>query len=112
MNVPTSKDPAKVVTKDGIVWVTAAVTRTGRHLYAPEGVASCPQFVMATVEELAEIGIRPMSQELAPSEEDVSPQVAKLRGILAGQRRQQEDPHDGPLASRYTTPHDLPEVTS
>ncbi|MFE5514502.1 hypothetical protein ACFQ9J_28605 [Streptomyces sp. NPDC056529] len=26
--------------------------------------------------------------------------------------RQQEDPHDGPLATRYTTPHDLPEVTS
>ncbi|MFC8583344.1 hypothetical protein ACFUGD_02025 [Streptomyces sp. NPDC057217] len=43
--------------------------------------------------------------------EDVSPQVAKLRGILARQRRQQEDPHDGPLASRYTTPHNLPEVT-
>ncbi|MGW1246978.1 hypothetical protein [Streptomyces sp. NPDC002535] len=72
-------------------------------------------------------------------QEDVSPQVAKLRGILAGQRaavdsddsmprfsadeiarwqarqrqasRQQEDPHDGPNHHDYALGRDLPEVT-
>jgi hypothetical protein len=40
--------------------------------------------------------------------EDVSPQVAKLRDLLAGQRAAVEDPHDGPLAHRYLVPRDLP----
>ncbi|MFE5895872.1 hypothetical protein ACFQ67_00325 [Streptomyces sp. NPDC056488] len=39
-------------------------------------------------------------------------QVCAYRALVAAElKRQQEDPHDGPLASRYTTPHDLPEVT-
>ena len=40
--------------------------------------------------------------------EDVTPQVAKLRDLLAGQRTAVEDPHDGPLAHRYRVPRDLP----
>ncbi|MFJ7070139.1 hypothetical protein [Streptomyces sp. NPDC101115] len=90
MSAPTSKDPNQVTTKDGTVWVTAAVTTSGRHLYAPEGVSTCPQFVMATVEELAEIGIVPTRQ------------------------RQQEDPHDGPLHRDYRYGRDdlaLPHTT-
>lgn len=46
----------------------------------------------------------------AERSEDVSPQVAKLRGILASQR-QQEDPHDGPMHQTFAVGRDLPEVT-
>lgn len=48
------------------------------------------------------------TQALRADAEDVSPQVAKLRGLLAGQRAAVEDPHDGPLAHRYLVPRDLP----
>lgn len=58
MSAPTCRDPLAVTTTDGTRWVRAAVTRTGRGLYAVEDLASCPQFVMATLEELAEHGIR------------------------------------------------------
>lgn len=43
-------------------------------------------------------------------EEDVSPQVQKLRGLLAGQRAAVEDPHDGPLHHTYRVSRDLPEL--
>jgi hypothetical protein len=43
-----------------------------------------------------------------PVGEDVTPQVAKLRDLLAGQRAAVEDPHDGPLAHTYRVPRDLP----
>jgi hypothetical protein len=43
-------------------------------------------------------------------EEDVTPQVEKLRALLAGQRAALEDPHDGPLAHRYRVGRDLPET--
>ncbi|MFC5202813.1 hypothetical protein [Streptomyces kaempferi] len=39
--------------------------------------------------------------------EDVTPQVAKLRALLAGQR---EDRHDSPLHHDYRVPRDLPEI--
>jgi hypothetical protein len=39
-------------------WVRRAVTQDGHGLYAPEGVCSCPEFVMATLAELAEHGIK------------------------------------------------------
>jgi len=58
MTTPTPRDPISVTTLDGMRWVRAAVTRTGRGLYAPEAMASCPQFVMATLAELAEHGIQ------------------------------------------------------
>lgn len=50
--------PLRVVTSDGAVWVRAAVTRAGLGLYCPEGVTACPRFVMATLAELAEHGVR------------------------------------------------------
>jgi hypothetical protein len=52
-----------------------------------------------------------ITQRIAPVQaprEDVTPQVAKLRDLLAGQRAAVEDPHDGPLAHRYLVPRDLP----
>lgn len=58
MNAPTTHDPATVTTRDGMSWVRRAVTQDGRGLYAPEGVCSCPEFVMATLVELAEHGIK------------------------------------------------------
>lgn len=48
----------------------------------------------------------------AASGKDVSPQVHRLRDLLARQRRDQEDPHDGPLHHDYATGRDLPEVRS
>lgn len=42
--------------------------------------------------------------------EDVTPQVTKLRALLAGQRAAVEDPHDSPLYHRYRVGHDLPET--
>jgi hypothetical protein len=49
--------PLAVNTADGVCWTRRATTRGGLALYAPEGVCSCPEFVMATLEELAEHGI-------------------------------------------------------
>ncbi|MGW5123214.1 hypothetical protein ACWEQ7_03960 [Streptomyces sp. NPDC004069] len=49
--------PLVVNTLDGTLWTRRAVTRDGMALYAPEGVCSCPEFVMATLAELAERGI-------------------------------------------------------
>lgn len=41
-------------------------------------------------------------------DEDVRPQVRKLRALLAGQRL--EDPHNGPLSHSYRVGRDLPET--
>lgn len=45
-----------------------------------------------------------------PVAEDVSPQVARLRDLIAGQRAAVEDPHDSPLHHDYAKSRDLPEV--
>lgn len=42
--------------------------------------------------------------------EDVTPQVRRLRDLLAGQRAAVEDPHDSPLHHTYRLGHDLPET--
>ncbi|WP_413102279.1 hypothetical protein [Streptomyces sp. Inha503] len=68
MNAPTTRDPLTVTTNDGTAWTRRAVTRGGRGLYAPEGVTGCPQFVMATLEELAEHGLQGHGEAGAPSE--------------------------------------------
>jgi hypothetical protein len=104
-----------------MVWERRAETRGGLALYALEGVCQCPPYVMATLEELAEHGIqsaesadgitrRNVPLQALREDEDVTPQVAKLRSLLAGQRAQLEDPHDGPLAHRYRLGRDLPPV--
>lgn len=57
MSAPTTRDPLVVNTKDGVVWQRRAVTAEGRGLYAVTGSCSCPEFLMATLAELAEHGI-------------------------------------------------------
>lgn len=49
--------PLVVNTKDGTCWTRRGSLRGGEPLYAPEGVCQCPEFVMATLAELAEHGI-------------------------------------------------------
>lgn len=49
--------PLVVNTADGTVWTRRGALRGGDPLYAPQGVCSCPEFVMATLVELAEHGI-------------------------------------------------------
>lgn len=49
--------PLVVNTRDGVCWTRRTVTSGGIALYAPEGVKTCPNFVMATLAELAEHGI-------------------------------------------------------
>jgi hypothetical protein len=58
MSAPKTRDPLAVTTRDGMSWVRRAVTQDGHGLYAPEGVCNCPEFVMATLAELAEHGIK------------------------------------------------------
>lgn len=62
------------------------------------------------VEESAPEPADRLTQAFAPVaalREDVSPQVEKLRNLLAVQRAAVEDPHDGPLAHSYRLSHDL-----
>lgn len=49
--------PLVVNTKDGACWTRRTVTEGGVALYALAGVCQCPEFVMATLAELAERGI-------------------------------------------------------
>ncbi|MGW0495087.1 hypothetical protein ACWD0Z_06490 [Streptomyces sp. NPDC003007] len=49
--------PLVVNTRDGVCWTRRTVTSGGIALYAPESVPTCPDFVMATLPELAEHGI-------------------------------------------------------
>lgn len=65
MSAPVSRDPLVVNTQDGSCWVRRAVTREGRGLYALEGApACCPEYVLASLRELAEIGLRGMADAL------------------------------------------------
>lgn len=52
----------------------------------------------------------PLFATPAALREDVTPQVRKLRALLAGQRAAVEDPHDSPLAHSYRVGRDLPEM--
>jgi hypothetical protein len=57
MSAPTSHDPLVVTTKDGVSWLRRAVTQDGRGLYAVTDSCKCPEYLMATLAELAEHGI-------------------------------------------------------
>jgi hypothetical protein len=92
MSAAETRDPASVTTDDGTVWVRRTITRGGRGLYAPAAVSGCPEHVMATLEELAEHGVRADSEPEAARPEAALPsrftatpaQVnAYLRTILA-----------------------------
>ncbi|MER6235898.1 hypothetical protein ABT185_07455 [Streptomyces clavifer] len=100
MSAPVSRDPAKVATADGAQWVRAAVTRAGLGLYVLEGVVGCPRYVMATLTELAEHGVRQVD-ELAEA-------VAQLGALPMPVGSSVEDPHDSPLHQDYATSRDLP----
>ncbi|MFI1371288.1 hypothetical protein ACH4UY_04660 [Streptomyces longwoodensis] len=80
MSAPVSHDPLVVNTKDGTVWQRRAVTRDGRGLYAvTDAPACCPEFVMATLAELAEHGI-------AGSADALPVPVGPERPALSGER--------------------------
>lgn len=57
MSAPTTHDPLVVNTRDGAVWQRRAVMADGRGLYAVAGACACPEYLMATLSELAEHGI-------------------------------------------------------
>jgi hypothetical protein len=56
VSAPTTHDPLVVNTRDGVVWVRRAVVE-GRGLYAVTDSCKCPEYLMATLAELAEHGI-------------------------------------------------------
>lgn len=56
-SAPKAPAPLVVNTADGACWTRRAVTEGGVALYALADVCSCPEFVMATFEELAARGI-------------------------------------------------------
>jgi hypothetical protein len=56
VSAATTHDPLVVNTRDGVVWVRRAVVE-GRGLYAVTDSCSCPEYLMATLAELAEHGI-------------------------------------------------------
>lgn len=94
MSTPTTHDPLVVNTTDGVVWQRRAVTAEGRGLYAVTGSCNCPEFLMATLAELAEHGIAgsafalPMPVGRKPQAETlpltVVAELNDLRARLAG----------------------------
>lgn len=65
MNAPVSHDPLVVNTQDGSCWMRRAVTREGRGLYAlADTVAGAPDAVLATLADLAELGLASMVDAL------------------------------------------------
>ncbi|WP_171108671.1 MULTISPECIES: hypothetical protein [unclassified Streptomyces] len=92
--------PLVVNTKDGTCWTRRSVTRDGLALYAPEGVCKCPEFVMATLAELAEHGIVGSADVLpVPGGTEPQPSMAEtlekrtelLRIVQATARRQTKE---------------------
>jgi hypothetical protein len=98
---------------------------------APERQESAAEAIARLADKVSRGALRPAVASQAVREEDVAPQVEKLRTLLAGQRdavaaeadgftrriapvqalrvdhSSWEDPHDGPLARKWSTPHDL-----
>lgn len=85
MSAPTSAAPLVVNTRDGMCWTRRSVTSSGIALYASEGVCACPEFVMATLAELAELGISGSADVLPvpvgpePQALSVDPRVELIR---------------------------------
>ncbi|MEV8432038.1 hypothetical protein ACWHLZ_27870 [Streptomyces chartreusis] len=78
--------PLVVNTMDGTVWTRRGALRGGEPLYAPEGVCRCPEFVMATLAELAEHGIAGTAEVLpvpVGTEPQLTPErLAEIRDLL------------------------------
>ncbi|MFE5628436.1 hypothetical protein [Streptomyces sp. NPDC056543] len=107
MSAPQSHDPLTVATADGGIWERRAVSPQGRGLYALAGsLPECPQIVVATLTELAEYGIRPVT--------DVASAVAALgalpmpAGPVPSADVRREDVYRSPLHSDYSECRDLP----
>lgn len=75
--------PLAVNTADGTVWRRRAATRGGEALYAPVGVCSCPEFVMATLAELAEHGIAGSAEVLPVPAGSVQAEIDRLEARIA-----------------------------
>lgn len=69
--------PLVVNTRDGACWTRRTVTAGGIALYAPEAVQTCPEFVMATLEDLAAHGIQGSADAL-PMPVGPEPQAVSL----------------------------------
>ncbi|MFH9072744.1 hypothetical protein [Streptomyces alboflavus] len=83
MSAPTSHDPIVVNTRDGVVWLRRAVTVDGRALYAMDGaVLGAPEFVLATLADLAERGIAGSADVLPVPVGPGSPFAEVLRAAL------------------------------
>lgn len=103
MSAPVSHDPLVVNTRDGVVWQRRAVTRDGHGLYAVTGSCSCPEYLMATLAELAEHGIAGSADVLpipvGPAPVDPQAAVEQLdflhRVTLPELRREVEHHEDG-----------------
>lgn len=82
MSAPTH-DPLVVNTADGSCWVRRASTRDGRGLYALSGaVAGVPELVLAPLRELAELGLRSMTDVL-PVPVGGSPELTRVAELEA-----------------------------
>ncbi|MFD5697513.1 hypothetical protein [Streptomyces lasiicapitis] len=78
MSAPVSHDPIAVNTADGVAWMRRAVTLDGDGLYAVDGaVPDCPEFVLASLADLAERGIAG-STDVLPVPVGSEPQASEL----------------------------------
>lgn len=108
--------PERLRTSDGMVWEHRADSPQGVPLYAEEGaLPSCPVFVMATLEELAEHGVRAADLASVVAElgalpvpaGPVSPD-AVTRTYMSVASLREDDPNG--LRHDYRLSRDLPET--
>jgi hypothetical protein len=74
--------PLVVNTNDGAVWTRREGSRDGEALYAPEKCGTCPQFVMVTLTELAELGIAGSADALPVPVVPEPQRVCSLCGVV------------------------------
>ncbi|WP_432184895.1 hypothetical protein [Streptomyces tendae] len=81
--------PVAVNTADGACWTLRTVTAGGIGLYAPEAVKTCPEFVMATLEDLAAHGIQGSADALpmpvGPAPQETGPRSFALVGEVTAE---------------------------
>lgn len=119
--VPATKALVKradeLVTENAVLRARVAELEAERHS-TNEALSDAAEALRANRDRIAELeatrtGSRPGGHS-HPEADDVTPQVRKLRALLAGQRavvaEPLEDPHNGPLAHRYALGRDLPQT--
>lgn len=107
------RDPLVINTQDNRCWVRRAWAQDGRGLYGLEGSPQDAEQTLFLMRELAAYGLRSMTDVLpvpvgSPAEENVTPQVRKLRSLLAGQREAVDGEHYAAVHHTYRVPRDLP----